>query len=87
MGSILERSDDDFIFCSDLSGSMVIYEGPVKLMLCFVSQVVRTAKSVGQDPNIIYGGQSVSSLTWPNFFQFLHESEDSIHCADDRMRR
>ena len=41
--------------------------GPVKLMLCFVSQVVRTAKSVGQDPNIIYGGQSVSSLTWKSF--------------------
>ena len=37
---------------------MIIYEGPVKLMLCFVSEVVRDAKSVGQDPNIINGGQS-----------------------------
>ena len=46
---------------------MIIYEGPVKLMLCFVSEVVMFAKSVGQDPNIINGGQSVSSPTWLNF--------------------
>ena len=50
---------------------MIIYEGPVKLMLCFVAEVATDAKSVGQDPNIISGGQSVSFKTY--LTKLLHD--------------